>query len=52
MQIICVKGCLRTIGYAPNDVLSRHGTDVWGDRDGREWIICPGCGKDIVLRAW
>jgi hypothetical protein len=44
--------CRSLIGYVPNDVKSYHGTDYGGGPDGREWVVCPGCGKDITLRTW
>lgn len=45
-------GCGAIIEYTKNDVKSYSGTDYGGGSDGREWIVCPGCGGDITLRSW
>ena len=45
-------GCLATIGYSPNEVKERHGKDISGGPDGDKSIICPNCGKKIILEAW
>lgn len=50
-RTVC-HNCGRTIGYVQNDVHEYHGTDYSGGPDGREWIICPGCHKEITLRSW
>jgi len=44
--------CFAIIGYVPNDVQSYHGTDYSGGPDGREWVVCPNCKKDITLKSW
>jgi len=44
--------CRSLIGYVPNDVKRYDGTDYSGGADGHEWIVCPHCGKNIVLRSW
>jgi len=51
-QIVCRNGCGATIAYVPNEVRSYHGKDISGGPDGREWIVCPGCGKDITIKSW
>lgn len=50
-RIVCIY-CGRTIAYVQNDVKSVHGTDISGGPDGSEWIDCPGCSKQIILRSW
>jgi hypothetical protein len=51
-QTVCRKGCGKTVAYVPNDVREWHGTDMSGGPDGHEWIVCPGCGKEITVRQW
>ncbi len=34
------------------DVHSYHGRDISGGPDGREWIICGQCGKEVTLKSW
>jgi hypothetical protein len=45
-------GCGAIIEYTKNDIKRHIGTDISGGPDGREWIVCPGCGGDITLRSW
>lgn len=44
--------CGVKLEYVPNDVKSRHGTDISGGPDGAEWIVCPKCDNEIILRTW
>jgi len=44
--------CKCKIAYLPLEVKSYHGTDYSGGPDGRTWIVCPECGKDITLKSW
>lgn len=46
------RGCAKRIAYVGNDVHKREGTDYGGGPDGREWIVCPNCGKQITIRSW
>jgi hypothetical protein len=46
------QGCGAKIGYTLNDVQKYSGTDISGGPDGREWVVCPNCGKDITIRSW
>lgn len=50
-KVTC-RGCGSIIGYVENDVKSYSGTDYTGGADGREWVNCPNCGKEIVIRSW
>ena len=45
-------GCGSILEYDRTDIKRYSGTDYSGGPDGREWIVCPKCGKDITLRAW
>lgn len=50
-KVVC-RSCGATLTYVPNDVKSYHGTDYGGGPDGREWIDCPNCHKEVTLRSW
>lgn len=50
-RCVC-KGCGATLEYVPNEIKSYHGRDMSGGPDGREWIVCPNCNKDVTLRSW
>ena len=50
-EIVCVKGCGSTLSYVPNDVQERHGKDYGGGPDGAEWIVCPVCDKNVIIRS-
>ena len=45
-------GCGAQLEFVPNDVKSRSGTDYGGGPDGAEWVVCPDCGKDVIIRSW
>mgnify|MGYP000598521541 CR=1 FL=1 len=46
------RGCGAKLAYVPNDVKAYRGRDISGGPDGREWVVCPACGKDVTLRSW
>jgi hypothetical protein len=50
-QTVC-RHCAAKLEYTPSDVKERHGTDYGGGPDGKEWIDCPRCNHEVVLRAW
>lgn len=50
-QVVC-KSCGVTLEYLPVDVQRYHGTDYGGGPDGREWVKCPNCNKDVTLKSW
>ncbi|MNU58944.1 hypothetical protein D3C71_480940 [compost metagenome] len=45
-------GCGAVVEYSKPDVREYRGSDYSGGSDGRDWIVCPGCGEDITLRSW
>jgi len=51
-EIVCRSGCGATLSYVPNEVQKYHGTDISGGPDGREWIVCPNCNRDVNIRSW
>lgn len=50
-RAVC-KSCGAKLEYVPNEVKHYDGRDYSGGPDGREWIVCPQCGKDVTLRSW
>jgi predicted RNA-binding Zn-ribbon protein involved in translation (DUF1610 family) len=46
------KSCGATLSYTSLDVDSTHGKDISGGPDGCEFIVCPSCGNNVVLRSW
>lgn len=50
-EIVCMS-CGATLEYVKNDIQKYSGVDWSGGPDGREWIICPNCGKDVTIRSW
>ena len=50
-KVTC-ENCSAVLKYLPKDVKERHGTDIGGGPDGAEWIVCPSCGKNVILRSW
>ena len=50
-NVVC-KHCGVKLEYVPNDVKSRHGTDIGGGPDGQEWVDCPNCSQKAVIRSW
>jgi ribosomal protein S27AE len=44
--------CGVTLEYTPQDIHRRDGTDYGGGPDGEEWIVCPECGKKVILKSW
>lgn len=50
-EIVC-RSCGATLEYVPNDMKRYDGTDYSGGADGREWIVCPNCNKDVTIRSW
>jgi DNA-directed RNA polymerase subunit RPC12/RpoP len=46
------RNCGVRLEYLPMDVKEHHGTDIGGGPDGHEWIDCPQCSKQVILRSW
>ena len=46
------RSCGVTVEYLPIDVQTRNGTDWSGGPDGEDYVMCPKCGKKIILRSW
>lgn len=45
-------GCGAINEYTQNDTKSYEGRDISGGPDGRIWINCGNCGKELTIRAW
>lgn len=50
-QAVC-RSCASILEYTKSEVKEYYGKDYSGGPDGREWIVCPSCGHDVVLRSW
>lgn len=50
-QITC-KHCAAVLQYLPYEVKEYHGKDYSGGPAGREYITCPRCASDVVIRSW
>lgn len=50
-QIIC-RSCGVTLEYAPIDIKERHGTDIGGGPDGAQYINCPKCQHEVIIKRW
>lgn len=50
-QAVC-RGCAAILEYTKSEVKERHGKDYSGGADGQEWIDCPRCHSQVVLRSW
>lgn len=46
------RKCASKLRYTLNDVLEYHGKDYSGGPDGKEWIVCPNCWNEVILRSW
>lgn len=44
--------CAARLEYTLSEVQEYRGTDYGGGPDGRKWINCPRCGREVVLKAW
>lgn len=44
--------CGAELEYTKSDVKEYHGRDYSAGTDGREWINCPRCYHEVVLRSW
>jgi DNA-directed RNA polymerase subunit RPC12/RpoP len=50
-QAVC-RNCAAKLEYTQRDVRREDGRDYSGGPDGREYIVCPRCQHEVVLRAW
>ncbi len=50
-NITCTN-CASKLEYTQSEVKVYHGTDYGGGPDGKEWIGCPQCGKEVILKSW
>ena len=50
-QVTC-KHCAAIIEYTKHEVKEYHGIDYSGGPDGKEWVDCPRCGNEAVIRVW
>jgi hypothetical protein len=50
-QCTC-RNCGAVIEYNQHEVKEKHGFDYSGGADGKQWIDCPRCSKEVILKAW
>lgn len=50
-KVVC-ENCEYTIAYYKDEIKKYSGTDPWGYSESSEWIVCPHCKEDIVLKNW
>jgi competence CoiA-like predicted nuclease len=50
-QITC-RSCDSVLQYHKGEVKEYHGRDYSGGPDGKEWIDCPVCNEEVIIRAW
>lgn len=50
-RITC-KHCASIIEYLPVEVKVLRTTDYAGGVDVREYIACPKCCREVVIKAW
>ena len=50
-RVTC-RHCASILEYTSKEVRSRHGTDYGGGPDGAEWVDCPNCGGQAIIRSW
>ena len=50
-RVLC-RNCGATLEYTEDVVKKYIGHDYSGGPDGKEWIVCPNCGKDVTIRSW
>lgn len=46
------RNCAAKLEYTQSEVKRREGVDYSGGSDGQEWIVCPRCNGNVVLRSW
>lgn len=50
-RITC-RGCASILEYKLCEVKKYSGTDYSGGSDGCEWVDCPNCGHQAIIRSW
>jgi len=50
-RVTC-KSCASILEYTLSEVKSRRGTDWSGGSDGAEWVDCPKCGWQAIIKSW
>lgn len=50
-RITC-KNCASVLEYMLSEVKIYRGTDYGGGSEGAEWVDCPNCGRQAIIRSW
>lgn len=51
-KTITCRKCASMLEYLPIDVKEYSCRDYSGGSDGKEWIVCPTCNNEVIIRAW
>lgn len=52
VKTITCANCATKLEYTQSEVKEEHGTDYGGGPDGKQFIQCPQCNKEVTIRAW
>lgn len=50
LKIVVCKNCESTLSYHVNEVKSDHKTDYLGDRSDYNYIDCPECRNQVLVK--
>jgi hypothetical protein len=51
LKTVTCKNCGAMLRYKQTEVYERR-YSCMGDPSGHEYVVCPGCGQDAVIRSW
>lgn len=50
-RITC-RSCASILEYTSNEVQTYNWIDYSGGRNVSEWVHCPNCGAQVLIRNW
>lgn len=50
-QVVCPM-CASILEYTPSEVNKYNGKDHTGGSSGYEYIHCPECSNEVILKLW
>lgn len=50
-RITC-RNCGSIVEYRRSEIQTYSGKDISGGPDGRKWVICPECGREVTVDSW
>ena len=51
-KFITCRNCASRLKYCQADVKRWLGKDYSGGAAGQEWIVCPGCHEEVIIKSW